>query len=250
MTEQGFYFSSPIMNAAGSLGFSPDPHGLNDLSAFGAFVTNPISPKSRKAARGTRLLPYPSGLLLHSGHPNPGLRTVLKKHRKRWARAGLPVIVHLLGSDPGEMQRMALQLEEIEIVMGIEVGFPHDIDIPTLQEMISGALGELPLMARLPMARALELAHPAMDAGASVISLGPQRGTLIDPQGKAVHGRLYGPGVFPQALEKVHSLADQKISVVGAGGIYENAQAQAMLEAGAVAVQVDTALWLGFSFSN
>jgi dihydroorotate dehydrogenase (NAD+) catalytic subunit len=87
-----------------------------------------------------------------------------------------------------------------------------------------------------------------LGAGASAISLGPPRGALKDKQGEIVYGRLYGPGVFPQALEAVSALAQMDLPIIGAGGIYQQAQIDAMLEAGALAVQVDTSWWQGVSF--
>ena len=33
----------PFMNAAGCLGFAPNPRGPVDLGRLGAFVTNPVS---------------------------------------------------------------------------------------------------------------------------------------------------------------------------------------------------------------
>ena len=66
-------FRSPFLNAAGSLGFAPDPHSPLDLSRLGAFITNPVSSQPRTPASGPRYLPFSGGFLLHTGHPNPGL---------------------------------------------------------------------------------------------------------------------------------------------------------------------------------
>ena len=67
--------SPPLMNAAGSLGFAPEPSGLVDYSRLGAFVTNPISLRKRTPANSRACLSYPGGLLLHSGYPNPGFQS-------------------------------------------------------------------------------------------------------------------------------------------------------------------------------
>jgi len=48
------------MNAAGSLGFAPNPHTPFDLSRLGAFVTNPISLTLRTPAQERACLPYPA----------------------------------------------------------------------------------------------------------------------------------------------------------------------------------------------
>ncbi|RPI29157.1 MAG: hypothetical protein EHM70_15985 [Chloroflexota bacterium] len=56
---------------------------------------------------------------------------------------------------------------------------------------------------------------------------------------------MYGPAVFPFALEAVRALAQSGTPVIGAGGVYTPEQAEAMLAAGALAVQLDAVLWKG-----
>jgi dihydroorotate dehydrogenase (NAD+) catalytic subunit len=248
MDKPSIDFSSPILNAAGSLGFAPDPRGPVSLKLLGAFITNPVSQQARQPATGTRLMTYTGGALLHTGHPNPGLNSILKKHQTKWERSPVPVIVHLLGGAPEEMTEMIVQLEEVENVIGVEIGLPSQIEPGTAGEIVQAAAGELPLMVRVPFKRAAEIGEAVLAAGASAISLGPPRGALKDPQGELVYGRVYGPGVFPQALELVCTLAQLGVPVVGAGGIFQQAQVDAMLAAGAIAVQVDTAWWRGGSF--
>ena len=48
--KRDLYFSKPLMNAAGSLGFAPDMRLGIPFDSLGAFVTNPISLRSRKPA--------------------------------------------------------------------------------------------------------------------------------------------------------------------------------------------------------
>ena len=84
-----------------------------------------------------------------------------------------------------------------------------------------------------------------MEMGASALSLAPPRGSLPSQDGKGLTaGRLYGPGLFPQSLELVSTASKAGLPIIGAGGVWEETQAAAMLEAGAVAVQVDASLWL------
>jgi len=234
----------PLMNAAGSLGFAPDLRASIPWKDFGAFLTNPISLHSRMPASGKRWLEFAGGVLLHTGHPNPGFRQVLKQFRARWAQSPLPVIVHLLASDPQEIQTCVLQLEVVENVLAVEIGFPASIDVHAMADILSAAQGELPVIARLSLDRSRELALDAIQAGATAVSLGPPRGSL--PSGKGLsHGRIYGPAVYPLALQVVHQLHMMDVAVIGAGGIYQRPQADEMRRAGAWAVQVDLALWRG-----
>jgi dihydroorotate dehydrogenase (NAD+) catalytic subunit len=85
-----------------------------------------------------------------------------------------------------------------------------------------------------------------LDAGAAALSLAAPRGALTKAA-TLVSGRLYGPSLFPQALETVANAAKLGLAVIGSGGVYNNENASAMLAAGAQAVQIDSALWKGFN---
>ncbi len=239
-------FDPPLMNAAGSLGFAPDPHGPVDLTCLGAFITNPISLAPRTPAQGVRYLPYPGGFLLHSGHPNPGLRAVLRRNAARWKRSSLPVIVHLLCQGVDEVTQMIRLLEGLPGVAGIELGLPPQVNAQSACELAQAASGELPVIVRLPMEGAAELATALAAALPGItISLGPPRGALPSPFDTLVHGRLYGPGIFALALATLRRVLPAGLPVIAAGGVYQPQQVEAMLTAGAVGVQLDAVLWRG-----
>ena len=240
MFKNDLYLEKPLMNAAGTLGFAPDPKGPVDLSEFGAFVTNPVSQSARTPARGKRFEAYPGGFVLHSGLPNPGLSAVIHQNQKRWSRSKLPVIVHLLALEPTSLARMIERLENIDSVMAVEIGLAPDVHPDEAFDFAQAAVGELPAIVRLPMERAETLAQVVIEAGASALSLGAPRGKL-----NGLSGRMYGPGVFPIALRVVGELAQSGFPIIGAGGVYQPADVQSMLAAGALAVQVDSVIWRG-----
>jgi len=243
MPKQELYLNSPLMNAAGTLGFSPDMKSEVDFMQLGAFVTNPVSLTPRTPAKGERYIPFAGGFLLHTGYPNPGLGNVIRKHAKKWSRSPIPVIVNLLAQEPVSIGRMVQRLEVVEGVMGVEIGLPPDIDPIIALEMAQAAVGELAVIIRIPFERYGELSECLADSGLSAISLGPPRGALPDKNGGLVTGRIYGPSVFPQALSAIANLAAMGIPVIAAGGIYRQEDIDAMLAAGALAVQLDAVLW-------
>ncbi len=243
MSKRDLYFRKPLMNAAGTLGFSPDPRAPLAWEDLGTFVTNPISLRPRLPAAQPAVVEYPGGFLLHTGLPNPGLSAVIKKDSARWARADLPVIVHLMADRPEETAKMVQMLERQENVMGVELGFASLLASDTLTLTVEMCRGELPLIVSLTAEQVTRIGARVMQTGAAAISLSAPRGAL-ETDGALTMGRLYGPSLFPQALELVHTAARMGLPVIGAGGVWKRDQAEAMIQAGALAVQVDASLWL------
>jgi dihydroorotate dehydrogenase (NAD+) catalytic subunit len=255
MPKRDLYFSKPLINAAGMLGFRPDFRSLQDFGnlELGAFVTNPLSLRPRKPTTHPDVLEYPGGFLLHTGLPNPGFSAAVRQHTRHWQNADLPVIVHLMADRPEETARMVERLEGLENVMAAELGFAPLLADDILLITLEMCLGELPLIVNLPREQVLALGPRLVDAGAAAVSLAAPRGATPLPSphlpgengGRLITGRLYGPGLFPQSLETVYQAARIGLPVIGAGGVYGRAQAEAMLEAGALAVQLDAVLWRG-----
>jgi dihydroorotate dehydrogenase len=201
---------------------------------------------------------YPGGFLLHTGLPNPGLTVGLKKYSARWSHSNLPIIVHLMADRPEETQRMVRSLETQENVMAVELGFvpllADDIILLTLEM----CLGELPLIFSLPVEQVLSLGPRLIQGGADALSIAAPRGAmnppLLEGEGLGVSdiitGRLYGPSLFPQVLETVNNAVKLGLPIIGAGGIWSKENANALLAVGALAVQVDSAMWNpAFTFS-
>lgn len=243
-SRQDLFFRTPWLNVAGMLGFIP-PRTWCWPHEAGAFVTNPVSLAPRRPAAARRWIEYPGGALLHTGLPNPGLRAVLDRFAARWARLPAPVWMHLIPSTPEEAARMVRMVEDSDAeVFALELGLPPGLAPSEMLAFVQASAGDLPLVVSLPLTSAGEtwLALLA-SAGASAISLSAPRGSLAVGDGAAVTGRLYGPALFPLALAGVTSAMHAGLPVIASGGIYCLADAQALLAAGASAVQLDTVLW-------
>lgn len=254
MFKQDLTFSSPYMNAAGTLGFAPDFRAPIPWESFGAFVTNPLSQRPRLPTASPALVEYPGGFLLHTGLPNLGLNGAIKKYARRWADSRLPVIVHLMADRPEESMRMVQMLEGRENIAAVELGFAPLLADEIILMTIEMCLGELPLIVCLPAEQVLSLGQRVIQEGATAISLAAPRGMLAFAPGpstppggreKSVTGRLQGPALFPQALLTVRDAAQANLPVIAAGGVDSKENADAMLSAGALAVQVDASLWRG-----
>jgi dihydroorotate dehydrogenase (NAD+) catalytic subunit len=243
--KRDLYFSKPLMNAAGTLGFSPDFRdfeNLGNLKDFGAFVTNPISLRPRLPTSRPDMIQFPGGFLLHTGLPNPGLSSVIKKHSARWDRSDIPIIVHLMADRPEETQQMVRSLENMENVMAVELGFAPLLSDDILLLNLERCLGEIPLIFSLPAEQILSLGPKLIQRGADAINIATPRGAIISGE-SLVTGRLYGQAIFPRALEVVHSAKKIGLPIIGAGGVWTEKDAADMLTAGAMAAQMDVSLW-------
>lgn len=257
--KRDLYFNQKIMNTAGSLGFAPDfrsPGDFGSLKEFGAFVTNPFSLRPRLPAATPAVIQHSGGFLLHTGLPNPGFNAGLKKYSAKWSRSELPVIVHLMADRPEETQRMVRMLEPQENVMAAELGFAPQLSNDIILMTLEMCVGELPLIFSLPVEQVLSLGPRLIQDGAQAIGIAAPRGALpLTPnpspsgRGELVTGRLYGPALFPQTLETVYSASKLGLPIIGAGGVWTKENADSMLSVGALAVQIDAALWNpAFSF--
>jgi dihydroorotate dehydrogenase (NAD+) catalytic subunit len=234
-------FAGPLLNAAGSLGFAPNPR-LQPSSRLDGFFTNPISVRRRTPAAGTRFIHAPGGVLLHTGHPNPGLSRAMRTFGEKWRRFEKPLFVHLLGDNPDQFYSMVRRLEEMEAVDGVELGMPPDADASLVQASVQAAIGELPVLVKVDLMKAVELAAIAGEAGASGLTIGPARGALPDPGGEVVRGRIVGASQFP-LLAQVLSRMPSGLPIIAGVGLQTPEQVQTCLSLGAAGVQLDTALW-------
>ena len=232
----------PWASASGFLPPYPVP-GLAGI-ALGGWITPAVSLSPRSPANGTRALSFPGGMLLHTGQPNPGLSALVQRERASWRALGLPVIVHLLAYDERELERMGERLETIEEVGAMEL----DLGAATRDQVSSwtraAARSQIPVIAQFPMGASADLAAQAVQAGAAAVSVGPPRGSLPDPGGNLVEGRVYGPCLLPLGLRTVEQWAVRVgAPVLGSGGVTTSRARQAMLGAGASGVVFDTILW-------
>ncbi len=240
---------TPVMPAAGTLGFADEYRNLIDFAKLGALVTNPLTIEPWQPASGARIAVLDGGLLIHTGLPNPGLAKAIRQHRRVWGKLPIPVVLHLVGTSPHQVKQAVELLDPVEEVAAVELGLDDDASPREAVSLVkAAAVLEKPLLARLPFYACYELAQPLMDAGAdALVMTAAPRGTARDLQGgRLVSGRIYGPLVKPMILRMVGRLRRElptDMPIIGCGGIHSPQDARDYIEAGAVAVQVDTATW-------
>lgn len=249
--KNALYVSSPVMPAAGTFGFGNVYRSLLDYDTLGAIVTNPVTYQPWSPAAGQRVVALDAGVLMHTGLPNVGLKKVIREFGQVWGSLPCPVIVHLVATNVDDVRKSAEMLDHVESVAAIELGLPDDISWEDAQTFtkaaVRGAL-EKPVIVRLPLGDAFEIAQSVAEAGAGALVIAaPPRGTARDKSsGQLVQGRIYGPLIKPIALHMVQVLHERlpDVPIIGAGGIHSIDDARDYLEVGVVAVQVDAATWV------
>jgi dihydroorotate dehydrogenase (NAD+) catalytic subunit len=244
----GLALRNPVLTAAGCFGLGGEYHDLIDCDAPGAIIVGPVTARPCPGVAPPRTLPFPGGVLLHTGSANPGIDVVVRECAPVWQRLPVPTIVHVTGARPAEVEACCRRLAFVEPVCGIELGLPFDATVDHVADLVRSAAHAAlqPLLVRLPLSTAHVLHETAVRAGAHALTVAaPPQGTAWDAESKRfITARLYGHLVLPLALRALHRVAqDAPVPIVGCGGVHATEDARAFLRAGASAVQVDSALW-------
>lgn len=244
---------TPLLAAAGCLGYGVEAAGQVDLSRLGALVTRGTTLHPRSGGPAPRMVETPGGLLHAIGHQNPGITAVLERHAPRWATWDLPVILSLVAPGADEFAALSGRADGIPGVAALELdlgsvesgrkGRPLSYDV-SLVASITAAVREstdLPVLVKLsitaPDLRAAGRA--AAEAGADALTCGSGPPALLEGR----HAMLSGPAIGPLALRAVTDVARRgRLPIVGCGGVVTLRDVLAMLDAGASAVAVGTAM--------
>jgi len=255
---------SPVMLASGTVGYGPEYEGIIDFEATGAMVTKTITLEPREGNAPPRLVETPGGLLNAIGLENVGLERFLAEKLPEAARLPVPVVASVAGIEPAQFGRLAAAVGERDEVAAIELNIscpnverprnPVWSDPVAVGEIVSaarGATGKTLLLKLSPnTSDILSVAEAAERAGVDALTVANTLpGMRIDIERRRpalgnVTGGLSGKALMPVNLALVWTVAGHvSIPVVGSGGIGDTGDALEFLAAGAVAVQVGTALF-------
>ena len=261
---RGLVLANPIMVASGTFGYGVEYGDVVDVQRLGAICCKGTTLRPRAGNAPPRVTETPAGMLNSIGLQNPGVKGVIEKYVPRWASWKVPVIVNVAGESVDDYVEVARRLDGQPGVAGIELniscpnvgkgGLQFALDAEGAGAVTAAVrhATELPLMVKLspaaPDVRAI--ARAIEDAGADALSaVNTLSGMAIDRRRERpllgnTYGGLSGPALKPVALRVVYEVAQAvKIPVVGIGGIGSLDDVLDFLMAGAVAVQVGTAVF-------
>jgi len=252
--KQGLPSVNPLWIAGGMVGYGEAvPRGLN-LTAVGGVVVGPILANSRAGAERPRLAQTMGGMVLETGWQNRGASSAIANYGKLWPKLGCPVVAQIVDDDARRMANVTERVANVIGVLGLEL-LPLTREIKSAVAMVRSVLRvcDLPVWVKLPLDDALVWAAPLADAGVNGLVVGqPPRGALAAPSGAVVNGGLFGPLAFALMLPVLRAVGRLQLpsALIACGGVHSLDQLNAALDAGASAVQIDTAVWIEPTLPN
>ncbi len=259
----GLALPNPILLAAGILGTTGASLRRAALAGAGGVVTKSIGSVPREGHPGPTVIGVECGLLNAMGLPNPSYKE-FQEEIDTAKTAGVPVIASIFGSSAEEFAKIARGLEPdaFELNLSCPHAEKYGSELGRYPEMVEAVTGAVKAAANVPVwvkltpntADIVELGLAAQRGGAdAVVAINTLKAMAIDIEtGYPILGNrfggLSGQAIKPVAVRCVYDLAMQlEIPVIGVGGVTSWEDAVEMIQAGASAIQVGTALLRGYS---
>lgn len=261
---RGLVLLNPILVASGTFGYGIEYGDVVDVDRLGGICCKGTTLRARVGNPTPRVTETPGGMLNSIGLQNPGVDAVVEKYAGTWAGWRVPVIVNVAGESVGDYVEVVRRLEGVPGIAGIELNiscpnvgrgglqFAIDADAAAGVTAAVRRATDLPLLVKLSpnVADIRPIARAIADAGADALTaVNTLSGIAIGPTRERpllgnIYGGLSGPAIKPVALRIVYEVSQVvDIPVIAIGGITELADVLDFLAAGAVAVQVGTAIF-------
>ena len=252
---------NPTMLAAGILGSTAASMNWVSRSGAGAVVTKSFGLEPNKGYSNPTTVEVTGGIINAIGLSNPGVDAFIGELEK--IERSTPTIASIYGSSREDFVQLAAKIENYADLIELNVSCPH------AQKGCGASIGEdpnftgdivkavkkttdIPIIVKLTpnVTDIVEIARSAEKAGCDgltlINSLGP--GLKIDietanPILSNKFGGMSGPAIKPIALRCVYDTYDAvKIPIIGVGGIADYRDVVEFLFAGALCVQIGTAI--------
>ena len=261
---RGLVLANPILVASGTFGYGVEYADVVDIQRIGAIVCKGTTLRSRAGNRPPRVTETPGGMLNSIGLQNPGIDAILERYAPLWATWEVPVIVNVAGESIEDYVGVVRKLDMVPGVAGVELNiscpnvgkgglqFAIDQDAAAAVTRAVRRATELPLIVKLspnvadirPIARAVAEAGADAISAINTLSGMALRADRTGPFLGNTYGGLSGPAIKPVALRIVYEVAQVvEIPIIAIGGVTGLDDVLDFLAAGAVAVQVGTAIF-------
>ncbi len=256
--------ANPTILASGIIGVSGASCCFAAKNGAGAVIPKSIGPREREGHNNPILVEFKGGFLNAVGLPNAGIDNSLGEIEFAMKNAGVPVIPSIFGGTKEEFgivaEKMAtLKPQLIEVNLSCpntasDFGEAFALNADTAAEVIRivKSRTKVPIIAKLApnVPNIKRIAKAVEEAGADAISaINTMPGMVIDVKtAKPVlhnkQGGISGPALKPIAVKCIYDIYEAvKIPIIGIGGVTTGEDAVEMIMAGAVAVEIGTAIY-------
>jgi len=255
-------FPNPLILAAGILGLTAPSLKRAVDSGAGGVVTKSVGLKPREGFPNPTIVDLGFGLVNSMGLPNPGLQAFVEELEELEGLEA-PLILSIYAFSEEELATMGRMISELKTVSAVElnVSCPHVggvSEIGKSPELVKSyvktlkeSLNDKPVLVKLTpnVSDILLIAKAAVDGGADALTaINTVKSMVIDvetgrPVLAGVFGGLSGPAIKPIALRCVYEIVEAlDIPVFGCGGVETARDVIEFIMAGAVAVQMGSAI--------
>ncbi|MBI2549768.1 dihydroorotate dehydrogenase [Candidatus Woesearchaeota archaeon] len=256
--------TNPTILASGIVGISGAACCYAAKNGAGAIIPKSIGPREREGHNNPILVEFKGGFLNAVGLPNAGIDNSLGEIEFAMKNAGVPVIPSIFGGTKEEFgmvaEKMATlkpQLIEVNLSCpntGSDFGEAFALNAKEAADVIRivKSKTKVPIIAKLaPNVPSIKkIAKAVEEAGADAISaINTMPGMVIDVKtAKPVlhnkQGGVSGHAIKPIAVNCIYDIYEAvKIPIIGMGGVTTGEDAVEMIMAGAVAVEIGTAIY-------
>ncbi len=256
----------PVMTASGTAGHAAELAPYMNLGSLGAVVVKSLYHSPWPGNPAPRVHPLPAGMINAVGLQGPGIEAWIAHDLPALEATGATVVASVWGRSVDDYARAAAMLAPVAprlAALEVNLSCPnlegrggiiaHDAEISAAVVRACSGAG-VPLWAKLSpnTDRIVEVASSVVDAGADALTLvNTVVGMAVDIEAARPAlgnggGGVSGRAIHAVALRAVHDVRKKlrDVPIVGVGGISSGADAIAMLQVGANAVQVGTATFL------
>jgi dihydroorotate dehydrogenase (NAD+) catalytic subunit len=263
----GIKFKNPVWTASGCFSYGLEvAENLYDISKLGAVVLKGLSYKERKGNPPQRIVETPCGMLNSIGLQNPGVKYFVEEILPKLKKYDTILIANIFGEDIEEYLQVADYLNKVDEIKILELnvscpnvkkgGLAFGSDPEVLYTLVSELkkVSNKPLIVKLSpnITNILDTAEASIKGGADGLSLiNTLLGMAIDVENEkpilaTKTGGLSGPAILPVAIRMIYQVYEKfgnETAIIGIGGISNTQDALQHFLAGAVSIQVGTALF-------
>ncbi len=260
--KQELRLRNPVMTASGTFSNGLEFARRFDVDQLGALVSKGTTLRPRHGNPQPRTIETPAGMINSIGFQNIGVGRLIREVAPVWERWQVPVLVNIMGDTVSEYGQLAVRLDAVPGVAGLEVniscpnvaagGLEFGQDPRAASEVVDEVQRNSSLPVAVKLTPSVADIRPVVEAVAAagadavtVMNTVPAMAIDIERRRPAIattFGGLSGPAIKPIALRNVYLAASvTEVPIVACGGISSGRDAVEFIMAGATAVQVGTA---------